>query len=320
MPNKKDAELGENNAPTSEGSMSNRAFSAWIRSEVEKRLGSTLGETSKTEMFLALQSEKGSSAIFEVGRTIRDLPLNPVLQAILSGNSPQLIFERWMRIERMSHTHNRSRCLEASNETQLRIEHYALEKREIHPLHHAFLWGLLSGLFERAMLGDFTVAPLEAHAPPFFQSGSPTAPESDALFSASAVFQWHAFTQAEANTGTIQAEGRRPHCESVSRLLRSDLAYPWKLSVVARRLAMSPRALQRGLQQEEAAFSRLLIDTRLEAAHTLLAKKQLSLTEVAFCTGFSDLAHFSRTVRERYLVAPSELRSLLEAHSVSTSS
>ncbi len=315
MPNKKEAEQRENDAPAGEGSMSNRAFSAWIREEVEKRLGRNLVECTKTEMFLELQREKGSAAIFEVGRAIHALPLNPVLEAILSGRTPDLIFERWMRLERMSHTHNRSRRLEGSSETQLRIEHYALEKREIHPLHHAFLWGLLSGLFERAALGSFTVAPLEPRARHFFQSGSASASESDALFTPSTVFRWHAFTQAEPEICAIQTKGDRPHCESVRSLLRSDLASPWKLATVARRLAMSPRALQRALQQEEAAFSRLLIDTRLEAAHALLAQKQLSLTEVAFCAGFSDLAHFSRTLRERYLVAPSELRSLLEASS-----
>lgn len=45
-----------------------------------------------------------------------------------------------------------------------------------------------------------------------------------------------------------------------------------------------------------------------------MSDDSLSLTEVAFCAGFSDLAHFSRVFRRVADVPPSALREMLASH------
>ncbi len=49
-------------------------------------------------------------------------------------------------------------------------------------------------------------------------------------------------------------------------------------------------------------------DLRLEKARNLLTQSPLSITEIALATGFASSAHFSKSFRGRYGVAPSSLR------------
>ncbi|WP_338867686.1 helix-turn-helix domain-containing protein [Myxococcus stipitatus] len=51
--------------------------------------------------------------------------------------------------------------------------------------------------------------------------------------------------------------------------------------------------------------------SRVDAVHALLSDSRLTLTDVAFCTGFSEQAHFSRTFRRYNDVPPSALRDLM---------
>jgi len=53
----------------------------------------------------------------------------------------------------------------------------------------------------------------------------------------------------------------------------------------------------------------LLIDARMQRAHQLLTEDEtLSVTEIAYKCGFSDVHYFSRSFKQRYGVPPSELR------------
>ncbi|MBV1862094.1 MAG: helix-turn-helix domain-containing protein, partial [Nannocystaceae bacterium] len=65
------------------------------------------------------------------------------------------------------------------------------------------------------------------------------------------------------------------------------------------------------LRAAEATFSAVLQRTRVEAAVALIQTSELGLAEVAFCTGFSDHAHLTRTTRKLLDVPPSSLRTLL---------
>ena len=74
---------------------------------------------------------------------------------------------------------------------------------------------------------------------------------------------------------------------------------------------ISPRAVQKLLQDEGHSFSRHLRQRRLEhAAEALgeLAQASVPVAEIAFRWGFDDPAHFSRAFRHRYGVAPNAYR------------
>jgi AraC-like DNA-binding protein len=69
------------------------------------------------------------------------------------------------------------------------------------------------------------------------------------------------------------------------------------VTVVAAALHMSPRTLQRRLEEEGTAFTEVLDRVRLELARDALRARATSLTTLAFRLGFADLATFSRAFK-----------------------
>jgi AraC-like DNA-binding protein len=80
------------------------------------------------------------------------------------------------------------------------------------------------------------------------------------------------------------------------------------LSRVAKRLAMSPRSLQRRIGESGADFMQLLDDTRRRIAIKHLKEDKDSLTEIAFMLGYSDLSAFSRAFKRWTGTAPLDYR------------
>lgn len=80
---------------------------------------------------------------------------------------------------------------------------------------------------------------------------------------------------------------------------------------VAAANGISTRYLHRLFQQSDMAVSRWIWDRRLKATREDLldpAKTQLGISEIAFARGFNDPAHFSRSFKEKFGLAPSKLR------------
>jgi AraC-like DNA-binding protein len=99
----------------------------------------------------------------------------------------------------------------------------------------------------------------------------------------------------------------------LQELFRRDLLIAWTAREAARMLGLSTRSLQRALQVEGVTFSSTLQRVRVDAAEVQLGDPRVSLTEVAFCTGFADHAHFTRTFRKLADVPPSAFRQVLAA-------
>jgi AraC-like DNA-binding protein len=76
----------------------------------------------------------------------------------------------------------------------------------------------------------------------------------------------------------------------------------------AERLKMSPRALQRELENANTNFRDLVEATRRGLARHFMYDTSLRLTEIAFLLGFSELSAFSRWVRTWSGKSPRELR------------
>jgi AraC-like DNA-binding protein len=97
----------------------------------------------------------------------------------------------------------------------------------------------------------------------------------------------------------------------VARLLVEELrgGTP-SLERVARRMALSPRTLQRRLQAEGTSFAAVLDETRKVIADGYVREPNVALTEVAYLLGFSEPSAFSRAFQRWYGVAPSRYRTL----------
>ena len=81
------------------------------------------------------------------------------------------------------------------------------------------------------------------------------------------------------------------------------------LAQIAKRLAMSPRTLQRRLADEKLQFTNLVDDVRRITALRLLAARDTDIETVAYRTGYRDLDAFRAAVHRWTGKTPRELRS-----------
>ena len=77
---------------------------------------------------------------------------------------------------------------------------------------------------------------------------------------------------------------------------------------VARDLFMSPRKLQRQLENAGTTFYTLLNETREDLAKKFLKDQETSMTEIAYLLGFSENSAFSRAFKRWAGVSPSQYR------------
>jgi AraC-like DNA-binding protein len=73
-------------------------------------------------------------------------------------------------------------------------------------------------------------------------------------------------------------------------------------------LAMTPRTLQRTLEEHGETYRGLLDKLRRQLAHQMLTESSLPLTEIAFVLGYSELSVFSRSAKQWFGTTPSKLR------------
>jgi AraC-like DNA-binding protein len=110
----------------------------------------------------------------------------------------------------------------------------------------------------------------------------------------------------DARLSVIEAESTA-WCDRVAQCLETRLreGEP-SLDDVAKTLHVSSRTLQRNLASEGKSFQGLLDETRRALAIKWLAKRDLSLTQVAFLLGFSSSSAFSRAHKRWFGEAPSK--------------
>ncbi|WP_428265520.1 AraC family transcriptional regulator [Haliangium sp.] len=106
---------------------------------------------------------------------------------------------------------------------------------------------------------------------------------------------------AHADDDSLRARVRH---EIAEELPNGDFTLPR----VARRLGMSERSLRRHLTEENTRFSELVAEVRHERARALLASARLSLAEIAFLLGFSNVSAFSRAFKKWSGTTPGEYR------------
>lgn len=76
-------------------------------------------------------------------------------------------------------------------------------------------------------------------------------------------------------------------------------------------IGVTPGYIRKILAAQGQRFSDLVRVSRLDAAHRLLTSPQtrhLSITEIAYSSGFNDLSYFNRCFKQRYGTTPSDVR------------
>lgn len=90
-------------------------------------------------------------------------------------------------------------------------------------------------------------------------------------------------------------------------LLESASGWP-ALSLVARQLHLGERTLHRRLLEEGTSFRQVMEDLRSKLAREHLQAGSLTVQEVAFALGYTDLANFRRAFKRWHGISPSEYR------------
>lgn len=80
------------------------------------------------------------------------------------------------------------------------------------------------------------------------------------------------------------------------------------IDVIADHMRLSPRSLQRYLNEEGTSFQKLLDEARQTMAERYLMESNISLTQLAGILGYADLAAFSRAFMRWYGVSPRQWR------------
>ncbi|RKZ80269.1 MAG: AraC family transcriptional regulator, partial [Gammaproteobacteria bacterium] len=79
-------------------------------------------------------------------------------------------------------------------------------------------------------------------------------------------------------------------------------------STIAASLFMSQRTLQRRLEENNTSFKQLVNEVRQDLADTYLNDSSLTLTEISFMLGFSEMSAFSRAFKRWSGKSPTDYR------------
>jgi len=104
-------------------------------------------------------------------------------------------------------------------------------------------------------------------------------------------------------------DARRALYEDALEVLRAEHRRPLTLEEVARRIATSPRQLQRALEEVGAPpFLECLTTVRMERAAKLMRETDWPVVEVAAAVGYKRHSAFTKAFRRHHGVTPSTMR------------
>ena len=89
----------------------------------------------------------------------------------------------------------------------------------------------------------------------------------------------------------------------------ADLARPWTIGELARRIGLTEKRLKSGFREEFGKpVYRYLQEARLTEAGRLLAEPRARVTDVSLAVGYSSTSHFTRLFTREFGFSPSSLR------------
>lgn len=116
-------------------------------------------------------------------------------------------------------------------------------------------------------------------------------------------------TQTAPRQRPTTVESRRVLFEEAAAIVAFEYPDRLELNTLARRLATSPRQLQRAFADAgQTSFRTYLRAVRMERADELLREGSLRVGEVAEAVGYSQPAQFAKAFRRHHGHAPSALR------------
>ncbi|MDP2120348.1 MAG: helix-turn-helix transcriptional regulator [Hoeflea sp.] len=257
----------------------------------------------KRHVLDAVMEAHGPLAILSIADAARNMPPEPVVQALTRARDIDDLFDRWRRLERFSHGRHRVEVRRLDNGT-FRLTHQARDGGPPpSPPESLLVLGLLTILAEMIGGGE---ASLATEAGDIWRDrGAWHAPDPGAATRGLVLSPPH----RPKATGTIAASASADPVLDLRRNLAADPARRWTLADLAAEAGASPRTLQRRLAIRSVSFTRLVSDARLEVAASYLSDTGgPGLAEIGFLAGFSDQAHFARVFNRSVGTTPGAYR------------
>lgn len=108
---------------------------------------------------------------------------------------------------------------------------------------------------------------------------------------------------------TVVEDAARPRMNRVVQWILEHFTSPLTLEEAVKRSAMSRATFCRQfLNHTGKTFVTFVTDARLTYAHQLLTRSPRSITEIAYASGFGSLTRFNAAFRNRFRLAPREVR------------
>lgn len=275
-----------------------------------------VGLDHKRALLQGAVAQGGLACLPLLGRGIRQFSHEPVHRALASARDADDLFRRWSRLEAYIHSRHRVDLLKLESGSA-RLLHRSLETgAQPLPAESLVVLGLLAAVLEEIGLQTVTCEAGDTAVYPQPQSGALARVARQGRMN-----QWHirwqdppVVTRAGTLwTGTelpdlIAAEPWPDIARTVFQTLVAGLPAPPDLPALARHLAISPRHLQRQLQQAGLRYAGLLAEARYRCAGWWLLQTTLPLAEVGFLSGHADQPHLTRSFKHRSGMTPEAFR------------
>lgn len=259
--------------------------------------------------------EAGPEFLLSIGQGVREAVHDPIWRGALLSRKPEYLFEKWQRFEKFSHSSNRLR-IEMTGEMGAKFERYTIDGGIPTPQENLLICGLITALLEEigcvGLRCEMQIGGSEKFN--IRENGRFALPKNaEELTAEMWRIDWRDFSPGNKSRvpETISlpiSPGHIPHVEFLIGLLMADVSHQWKVDELAREAGLSKRSLQRKLKDADLDFSSLIRIVRIHEACALLTENDAPITSIAFCTGFSDSAHFSRDFRASMGMTPTDYR------------
>jgi len=245
----------------------------------------------------------GPGLLFSVGQHLHLIEDTPVATVFRHSADPQVLADKWLRLERYHHVSHRTRIEPLGHEGWDCHRHSLAAMPTIGE--NCLIAGLLMGL--AGLVGArncrLLIAGSEFHASDLRQADLPSGLSLE-------TFQivWSSYQMRNMPERCARPESDTDMADRLANLLASDVGRGWKIGDAARQMAVSTRSLQRHLAADGRNFSSALRRARMHRATELLLATATSLAEVGYCCGYADQAHFQRDFRRVTNVTPKRFR------------
>lgn len=266
--------------------------------------------TRKTDLAATLLDLHGPLSLLAIGQSIHNVEEDPLLIALKMAKSPIDLIERWLRLERFSHSRHRTRILEAQTNSLL-IEHHAPNhSRQPSQAEDLLVMGLIVALIDTTQITGLEASFTCPDGPCFTQSGWREGSRLDSY--ARLRLKWQPRAPQEERQHALTKTHNAS--ERIKMHFKQDPGKSWSLAGISREIGMSSRSLQRALAREQTNYSHLLLESRLACASKALVETNRGLSEIGYSSGFSDQAHFTRNFGRIVGTTPSRYRKSFKPH------